>query len=297
MSLPDPSFLLIQSLNGLTYAMFLFLIASGLSLIFGVLRILNFAHGSLYMLGAYFTHQFVSLFIDAPGHFWWAAILASLTVAVIGVVIERFFLRHLYTREELYQLLFTYALVLILSDFAKIIWGTGQFSVSRPAILKGAVSILDQYFPKYNIVIILLGPCIAFTFWFIILRTRWGRKIRAAALDREMLGSLGVNVSRLFTVVFFIGAWMAGLGGALVSPVSAIVPGMDVEIIINAFIVVVIGGLGSFWGTFLGSLIVGQVYALGILAFPKLSLAFIYVLMALVLILRPWGLFGRRLQR
>jgi branched-chain amino acid transport system permease protein len=297
MSLPDPSFLLIQSLNGLTYAMFLFLIASGLSLIFGVLRILNFAHGSLYMLGAYFTQQFVSLFIDAPGHFWWAVILASLTVALIGVVIERFFLRHLYTREELYQLLFTYALVLILSDFAKIIWGTGQFSVSRPAILKGAVSILDQYFPKYNIVIILLGPCIAFTFWFIILRTRWGRKIRAAALDREMLGSLGVNVSRLFTVVFFIGAWMAGLGGALVSPVSAIVPGMDVEIIINAFIVVVIGGLGSFWGTFLGSLIVGQVYALGILAFPKLSLAFIYVLMALVLILRPWGLLGRRLQR
>ena len=297
MSLPDPSFFLIQSLNGLTYAMFLFLIASGLSLIFGVLRILNFAHGSLYMLGAYFTQQFVSLFIDAPGHFWWAVILASLTVALIGVVIERFFLRHLYTREELYQLLFTYALVLILSDFAKIIWGTGQFSVSRPAILKGAVSILDQYFPKYNIVIILLGPCIAFTFWFIILRTRWGRKIRAAALDREMLDSLGVNVSRLFTVVFFIGAWMAGLGGALVSPVSAIVPGMDVEIIVNAFIVVVIGGLGSFWGTFLGSLIVGQVYALGILAFPRLSLAFIYVLMALVLILRPWGLLGRRLQR
>jgi len=297
MSLPDPSFLLIQSLNGLTYAMFLFLIASGLSLIFGILGILNFAHGSLYMLGAYFTHQFVSLFVDAPGQFWWAAILASFTVAVMGVVIERFFLRHLYTREQLYQLLFTYALVLILSDFAKIIWGTGQFSVSRPAILSGAIPILGQYFPIYNIVIILLGPCIAFTFWFIILRTRWGRKIRAAALDREMLDSLGVNVSRLFTVVFFIGAWMAGLGGALVSPVSAIVPGMDVEIIINAFIVVVIGGLGSFWGTFLGSLIVGQVYALGILAFPRLSLAFIYVLMALVLILRPWGLLGRRLQR
>jgi len=277
--------------------MFLFLIASGLSLIFGVLGILNFAHGSLYMLGAYFTHQFVSLFVDAPGQFWWAVILASLTVAVIGVIIERFFLHHLYTREQLYQLLFTYALVLILSDFAKIIWGTGQFSVSRPTILNGAVPILDQYFPKYNIIIILLGPCIAFTFWFIILRTRWGRKIRAAALDREMLDSLGVNVSRLFTVVFFIGAWMAGLGGALVSPVSAIVPGMDVEIIVNAFIVVVIGGLGSFWGTFLGSLIVGQVYALGILAFPRLSLAFIYVLMALVLILRPWGLLGRRLQR
>lgn len=297
MSLPDPSFLLIQSLNGLTYAMFLFLIASGLSLIFGILGILNFAHGSLYMLGAYFTHQFVSLFVDAPGQFWWAVILGSLSVATLGVVIERFFLRHLYIREELNQLLFTYALVLILSDIARIIWGTDQFSVSRPAILKGAVEILGQYFPKYNIVIILLGPCIAFLFWFILLHTRWGRMIRAAALDREVLGSLGVNVSRLFTVVFFIGAWMAGLGGGLVSPVSAIVPGMDVEVIVNAFIVVVIGGLGSFWGTLLGSLIVGQVYALGILIFPRLSLVFIYILMAFVLIVRPWGLLGRPLQR
>jgi branched-subunit amino acid ABC-type transport system permease component len=297
MSLPDPSFLLIQSLNGLTYAMFLFLIASGLSLIFGILGILNFAHGSFYMLGAYFTHQFVSLFVDAPGQFWWAVILGSLTVATLGVVIERFFLRHLYIREELNQLLFTYALVLILSDIARIIWGTDQFSVSRPAILKGAVEILGQYFPTYNIVIILLGPCIAFLFWFILLHTRWGRMIRAAALDREVLGSLGVNVSRLFTVVFFIGAWMAGLGGGLVSPVSAIVPGMDVEVIVNAFIVVVIGGLGSFWGTLLGSLIVGQVYALGILIFPRLSLVFIYILMAFVLIVRPWGLLGRPLQR
>ena len=297
MSLPDPPFLVIQCLNGLTYAMFLFLIASGLSLIFGVLGILNFAHGSLYMLGAYFTHQFVSLFVDTPGQFWWAVIFGSLAVAAIGVVIERFFLRPLYGREELNQLLFTYALVLIFSDFARIIWGTDQFSVSRPAILKGAVDILGQYFPKYNIMIILLGPCIAFLFWFILLHTRWGRMIRAAALDREMLGSLGVNVSRLFTVVFFVGAWMAGLGGALVSPVSAIVPGMDVEVIVNAFIVVVIGGLGSFWGTFLGALIVGQVYALGILVFPRLSLVFIYVLMALVLIIRPWGLLGRPLQQ
>ncbi len=297
MSLPDPSFLLIQSLNGLTYAMFLFLIASGLSLIFGVLGILNFAHGSFYMLGAYLTHQFVSLFVDAPGQFWWAVILGSLTVAALGVVIERFFLRHLYIREELNQLLFTYALILILSDIARIIWGTDQFSVSRPAILKGAVEILGQYFPKYNIVIILLGPCIAFLFWFILLHTRWGRMIRAAALDREVLGSLGVNVSRLFTVVFFIGAWMAGLGGGLVSPVSAIVPGMDVMVIVNAFIVVVIGGLGSFWGTLLGSLIVGQVYALGILIFPRFSLVFIYILMAFVLIVRPWALLGRPLQR
>ena len=277
--------------------MFLFLIASGLSLIFGILRVLNFAHGSLYMVGAYLTYFFASHFIDTPGQFWWATILASLSVAIVGGFLERFFLSRLYIREELNQLLFTYALVLIISDFAKIIWGTGQLSVSRPAILKGAVPLMGQYFPEYNIFILILGPAIALLFWLILHRTRWGRLIRAAALDREMLGSLGVNVSWLFTIVFSIGAWLAGLGGALVSPIAAIVPGMDVEIIINAFIVVVIGGLGSFWGTLLGALILGQVTTFGILVLPRLSMVFIYVLMAVVLILRPWGLLGKPMQR
>jgi len=297
MNLPDPSFLVIQSLSGLTYAMFLFLIASGLSLIFGILRVLNFAHGSLYMVGAYLTYSFVSYFINAPGQFWWAVICASISVAIIGGMIERFFLSRLYIREELSQLLFTYALVLIIGDFAKIIWGTGQLSISRPAILKGAVQVFGQYFPEYNIFIILIGLGIAFIFWLILNRTRWGRIIRAAALDREMLGSLGVNVSWLFTLVFIIGAWLAGLGGALVAPIAAIVPGMDVEIIINVFIVVVIGGLGSFWGTLLGALVLGQVISFGILVLPRLAIVFIYVLMAVVLIIRPWGLLGKPLQR
>jgi branched-subunit amino acid ABC-type transport system permease component len=277
--------------------MFLFLIASGLSLIFGVLGVLNFAHGSFYMVGAYLTYQFSSYFMNAPGQFWWAAIFGALSVGVIGGVIERLFLRRLYIREELNQLLFTYALVMLISDFAKIIWGTGQLSISRPPILKGAVKILDQYFPEYNIFIIILGPCIALLFWFIFHRTRWGRIIRASALDREMVGSLGINVDRLFTIVFIIGSWLAGLGGALVAPIAAIVPGMDVEIIINVFIVVVIGGLGSFWGTLLGSLILGQVISFGILVFPRLSMVFIYILMAAVLILRPWGLLGKPLHR
>jgi branched-subunit amino acid ABC-type transport system permease component len=169
--------------------------------------------------------------------------------------------------------------------------------VSRPAVLRGAVEILGQYFPKYNVFILFLGPCVAFLFWFFMLRTRWGRMVRAAALDRETLGALGVNVDRLFTVVFMIGSWLGALGGALVAPVITIRPGMDVEIIINAFIVVVIGGLGSFWGTFLGALIVGPVYALGILVFPRLSMIFIYVIMVVVLMTRPWGLLGRPLQR
>jgi branched-chain amino acid transport system permease protein len=295
--MPDPSFLLIQSLSGLTYAMFLFLIASGLSLIFGILRVLNFAHGSFYMLGAYLTYQFVSYFVNNPTGFWIAVLFSSIAIALLGGLIERLFLSRLYIREELNQLLFTYALVLILGDLAKIVWGTGQLSISRPEILKGAVKIMDQYFPEYNIFIICLGFGIAFFFWIILNHTRWGRIIRAAALDREMLNALGVNVIKLFTVVFIIGSWLAGLGGALVAPIAAIVPGMDVEIIINVFIVVVIGGLGSFWGTLLGALVLGQVISFGILILPRLAIVFIYILMTIVLITRPWGLLGKPLTR
>jgi branched-subunit amino acid ABC-type transport system permease component len=274
-----------------------FSLASGLSIIFGVLGVLNFAHGSFYMLGAYMAYQCVSFFVDSPNRFWWAVILASITVALLGGLVERFLLRRLYHREELSQLLFTYALVLILGDVARIVWGVDQLSVSRPAVLRGAVEIFGQYFPKYNVFILIIGPCVAFFFWFCMLRTRWGRMIRAAALDREILGALGVNVDRLSMMVFIIGSYLAALGGALVAPVSTVSPGMDVEVIINAFIVVVIGGLGSFWGTFLGALIVGTVYSLGILVFPRLSIIFIYVIMVVVLILRPWGLLGRPLQR
>lgn len=297
MGFPDISILFIQVLSGLTYSLFLFLIASGLSLIFGVLRILNFAHGSFYMLGAYLTYHFVSLFHDTPNHFWMAVIFGSFSVAILGGIIERFLLRRLYLHEQLNQLLFTYALVLLISDLVKIIWGTEQLSVSRPALLKGSIPIFDQFFPLYNLFIILLGPLIAFLFWLILYRTRYGRIIRAAALDRETLGALGVNVNRLFTIVFMIGCWLGGLGGALVSPVTAIVPGMDVHIIINAFIVVVIGGLGSFWGTLLSAVIIGQMISLGILILPKLSIVFIYILMVIVLILRPWGLLGKPLQQ
>jgi branched-subunit amino acid ABC-type transport system permease component len=294
--MPDPAFLLSQSISGLTAAMFLFLIASGLSLIFGVLRVLNFAHGSFYMIGAYLAFQFVQWMGAAPGRFWWAALGAALGIAILGGIVERLLLRHLYGKEELYQLLFTYALVLILSDAAKVAWGTGQLSVSRPPGLAGAVQVFGTYLPYYNLFILLLGPAIASAFWIVLHRTRAGRLIRAAALDREMLGALGVNVGWLYTGIFVLGSFLAGLGGALVTPVKTIVPGMDVEIIVEAFIVVVIGGLGSFWGTFLGALIYGQVLSFGILIFPRFSIFSVFALMAVVLILRPWGLLGRPLK-
>ena len=294
--MPDPSFVFAQSLSGLTAAMFLFLIASGLSLIFGVLRVLNFAHGTFYMLGAYSAFQLVQWIGTGPGSFWLAALGAALAVAALGGIVERFLFQYLYGKDELYQLLFTYALVLILSDVAKILWGTQQKSVSRPPGLSGAFSLFGATIPYYNLFILLLGPSIALAFWFVLQRTRVGRFIRAAALDRETLGALGVNVSGLYTGVFVLASFLGGLGGALVTPVRTIVPGMDTEIIVEAFIVVVIGGLGSFWGTFLGSLIYGQVLSFGILFFPRFSIFSVFALMAAVLIIRPWGLLGRPLK-
>lgn len=291
--MPDASFLFAQMLSGLTAAMFLFLIAAGLSLIFGVLGVLNFAHGSFYMLGAYLAFQFVQWFGHDSASFWWAVVAAAAGIAVLGGFVERFLLRHLYGKDALYQLLFTYALVLVLSDAAKLLWGTQQLSVSRPAALAGSFSLFGAVFPYYSLFIVLLGPAIALAFWLVLTRTQAGRLIRAGALDREMLGALGVNVSVLYTGVFVLGSFLAGLSGALTTPVRAIVPGMDVEIIVEAFIVVVIGGLGSFWGTFLGALIYGQVLSFGILMFPRFSIFSVFALMAVVLILRPWGLLGR----
>ena len=294
--MPDPSFVFAQSVSGLTAAMFLFLIASGLSLIFGVLRVLNFAHGTFYMLGAYSAYQFVQWIGVSGGMFWVAALGAAGVIALLGGVVERLLFRHLYGKEELYQLLFTYALVLILSDAARMIWGTQQKSVSRPPELTGAFSLFGATIPHYNLFILLLGPAIALTVWFVLQRTRVGRFIRAAALDRETLGALGVNVDALYTGVFVIASFLGGLGGALISPMRATTPGMDTEIIVEAFVVVVIGGLGSFWGTFLGALIYGQVLSFGILFFPRFSIFAVFALMAGVLIVRPWGLLGRPLK-
>ena len=294
--MPDPSFVFAQSLSGLTAAMFLFLIASGLSLIFGVLRVLNFAHGTFYMLGAYAAYQFVQWVDVGGGMFWVAALGAACAVGLLGGIVERLLFRHLYAKEELYQLLFTYALALILSDAAKMIWGTQQKSVSRPPELTGALSIFGATVPHYNLFIVLLGPLIALAVWFVLRHTRVGRFIRAAALDRETLGALGVNVNALYTWVFVIASFLGGLGGALISPMRATTPGMDTEVIVEAFVVVVIGGLGSFWGTFLGALIYGQVLSFGILLFPRFSIFAVFALMAGVLIVRPWGLAGRPLK-
>ena len=292
----DASFLFSQFMGGLTAAMFLFLIASGLSLVFGVMRVLNFAHGSFYMIGAYLAWQVVNWLQPMPERFWPAVLAASFGVALLGAIVERLLLRHLYDREELYQLLFTYALVLVLGDAAKFLWGTQQLSVSRPPVLGGGIEIFGTLVPHYNLFIMLFGPLVALSVWLMLTRTTMGRMVRAAAFDREMLGALGANVGWLYTGMFALASFLAGLSGALVTPIQSIVPGMDVEIIVQAFIVVVIGGLGSFWGTFWGSMLYGQVLSFGILIFPGFSLFSVFALMAVILILRPWGLFGRPIR-
>lgn len=289
------SFLFSQFIGGLTTAMFLFLIASGLSLVFGVMRVINFAHGSFYMLGAYLTWQAVQWLHPVGGGFWLATLFAAVGVGLLGAVIERVFFRSLYGREELYQLLFTYALVLILGDAAKLLWGVDQLSVSTPPVLSGGVEIFGTIQPLYALFIIAIGPAVAIAGSLVLNRTGIGRMVRAAQMDREMLDALGANVGMIYTGMFVVASFLAGLSGALVTPIQSIVPGMDVLIIVQAFIVVVIGGIGSLWGTFWGSLIYGEVLSFGILIFPGFSLFSVFALMAVILIVRPWGLFGRPL--
>jgi branched-subunit amino acid ABC-type transport system permease component len=288
----DLTVVITQAMSGITAAIFLFLTAVGLSLIFGVVRVLNFAHGSFYMIGAYAAYQMSKWVGTGNVGFWVGALGAAFLVMLIGIVIERLMLRHLYGKDELFQLLLTYALVLILADSVKMVWGVEQVSVARPPALTGAVTMLGAIFPLYNLAIIGICLLILFILWAVIQKTSVGRIVRAASMDREMVGALGVNVSWLFTAVFAAGSFLAGLGGALVAPVTAITLGMDAEMIIAAFIAVVIGGLGSFWGTLIGAIIYGQVLSFGILLMPRFSLFAVFALMAVILVVRPYGLLG-----
>jgi branched-chain amino acid transport system permease protein len=269
--------------------MLLFLLASGLTLIFGVLRIINFAHGSLYMLGAYFTYT-VSLLVP---NYWVAFLIAPIFVALLAGLIEIFFLRAVYDRDHEFQLLLLYGFTLILDDAAKMVWGTAFKLIDRPSFLKGSVEIIGRQFPKYSLFIILMGPIVAFGLWYALDRTKMGKKVRAAAFDREASNALGMNVSFLYTTVFMFGAWLGGIGGAVAGPLRAASPGMGLEIIIMSFAVVIIGGLGSFWGALLGAVLVGECLAFGTLIFPKIIIILPFVLMILVFLLRPQGLFGK----
>jgi branched-chain amino acid transport system permease protein len=287
------SLLFVQLLSGLANAMFLFLIASGLSLIFGVTRIVNFAHGSFYMLAAYLTYSLTAMLPGGPAAFYLAALLAALLVAGFGGLVEALLLRRVYKAPELYQLLLTFALVLVVADAVRYLWGADNKTGPTAPGLAGSVPILGQLFPSYDLAVIAFGPLVALGLWLLFHRTRWGILIRAATQDREMVAALGVDQSRLFTSVFVLGSFLAGLGGALQVPRLALTTVMDTSIIVEAFVVVVIGGMGSVWGALLASLLIGVLNAYGVLLLPKIAIVLIFVVMAVVLVVRPWGLLGR----
>lgn len=281
-------------LNGLSQGMVLFIVASGLSLVFGVLRVINFAHGSLYMVGAFLAFSLSTLL--PPGSmlsFILLMVLVPPAIALLGLALEVPLFRRIYGKEHLLQLLLTYAVLLIIDDACRLIWGGAIRNVARPEILAGSIEIFGMFLPTYNAFILLVGPIIAVGLWLLLYRTRAGNLIRAAVSHPEMVGALGVNVSRVMTATFMLGCWLAGLGGVLMSALANIDLGIGMEKIIECFAVVVIGGLGSIGGALLGSLILGVGVAFIQLPLSRAAIIFPYFAMALILIIRPWGLFGK----
>lgn len=285
-------FFLAQILTGLANAGALFMVASGLSLIFGVTRIVNFSHGSFYMLGAYIGYSLLQILPDIIG-FWSAMLLAGLCVGLIGLLVELLVLRPVYRAPELFQLVATFGVILVVQDLTLMIWGAEDLLGPRAPGLKGVVRILGEPIPKYDLALIAITPFVALVLWYLITRTRVGILVRAATQDRQMVGALGVNQSWLFSGVFFLGAALAGLGGALQLPKGGADLNMDFNILTSVFVVVVIGGMGSLPGAYLAAVIISVLNVFGVTYLPQSTLVLMFVVMALVLMIRPYGLLGR----
>lgn len=279
---------LVNALNGLSWGMLLFLISMGLTTIFGVAGVLNFAHGSLFMLGAYACMQTARW----TGSFWWGLAVAPAVVGLVGLVIESGLLRPVYGRNVSYQLLLTFALLLVLEDGIRLVWGPGYHVVDPPALLAGSIPVAGYGFPVYRLFLVIVGPLVGAGLWAFFKLSRWGKIVRAAASDREMAAGVGIPVPRLFTAVFVFGTGLAALGGALAAPHQSVGPPMGERIIIESFIVVVVGGLGSFPGAFVGSLLLGLLEAFGAQLLPRAQMAVPYLLLTVILVVRPRGLFG-----
>lgn len=278
-------------LNSLDIGLLLFVIAVGLNIVFGVLNVINFAHGALYMLGAYLGFSVIAM-LGWP--FWAALVVAPIGVAALAVLIDRLVLRFIYGREVTDSLLLTFALLLILNESVRLIWGSGIHVVEPPALLDGTLELPGGVrYPIYGLFVIAVGGTLVVGLWALFNRTRAGRIMRAASLDPEMAQVLGINTRAVVTGVFAFGAWLAAVGGVVAAPMRAIDPGMGDKIIIESFIVVVIGGLGSFPGALVGALILGLIHGLGGRYFPDVNLILPYIGMAIVLLVRPHGLMGR----
>lgn len=278
-----------QFFVGLSRSMILFMVSAGMSFVLGVLRVPNVAHGSLYMIGAFCAFSITKLIPGSTG-FWLALVIAPLMVALVSFVAERALFCHLYQREHLMLLLFTFALSLILGDLVKITWGAEYKSIMAPSVFDGSVSIFGASIPRYNFFLLILGPIVAIALWLFTNKTKVGKIARAAAVDREMVGAVGINVSWVFAFAFVLGCFLAGLGGALIAPTVSITLGMDHDLIMEAFLIVTIGGLGNMWGAMVGSLIFGLTQSFGVLFLPQFAIVFPYTAVVIVLLLRPKGI-------
>jgi branched-chain amino acid transport system permease protein len=286
----------LQVLNSLFYAAVLFLIAAGLSLIFGVMGIVNMAHGSFYALGAYITAWAVAAAAAAvpPAALFILLVVGALAVAAIGLALEPTLIRPFYRRPEEYQLLVTFGLLLVLEDLMRLVWGGTPRTASTLVDSLGLIQIGGLPYPVYNLVMIGVGVAAAVALWAFIYRTKFGVLLRATAQDRRMAAALGINVERIYILAFGLGCFMAGLGGAIVVPTQAAVLGMGVEVLVIAFVVVVIGGLGSLEGALVGALVVSALRTITIQFWEEIELAALYLIAAIVLLIRPTGLFGRK---
>jgi len=298
------SALLAQLVNGLAGASSLFLLAAGLTLIFGVTRIVNFAHGSLYMLGAYIAYSAIARFGETVPGYWLAVLAAALVVGAIGALIEALVLRRIYRAPELLQLIATFGVVLVVQDVALAVWGAEELLGPRAPGLRGTIGVAGRLIPQYDVLLIIVAPVVLLALWWLVRRTRFGMMVRAASENRELAQALGIDQRTLFTGVFFLGALLAGLGGALQLPRESAHPGMDLSVIAEAFVVTVVGGLGSVPGAFIAAIAIGLTRAICIglgdvdiaglvIAFPKLTLVAEFVVMAIVLAVKPHGLLGR----
>jgi len=283
-------FLLLGMLNGVVYAMLLFLLSSGLTVVFGMLGVLNIAHASFYMLGAYFAYSLVQW----TGSFWAALLLAPVAVGGLGVLVERFLLRKAHQFGHSHELLLTFGLAYIILEIVKWIWGTGSHPMNAPVRLDESLPILGQVYPTYRLFICALGLCVLVALGLLLFRTRLGMIVRAAVSDFSMVDALGFNVRALFVGVFGVGAGLAGLAGVIAAPLLSVYPGMGSDMLVDTFIVVVVGGLGSLKGALIASFILGELQSFGVLIIPRLAMIFSFLLMTLVLIWRPMGLFGER---
>ena len=277
-------------LHGLAYAGLLFLVSAGLTLVFGMMNVLNFAHAAMYMLGAYFSFTL----LHATGQFWLCLLVCPPLLFIIGALVERFLLRRVHIYGHLHELLLTFGLAYIITELVKLIWGNFPLAVNIGGFLGRTVEFFGMIYPIYRIFIFVCAVFVGLAMAAILFKTRLGIILRAAVNDSEMVNALGFNVPLVFTGVFAFGAALSGLAGVIAGPLLTTYPGMAHEILIDAFVVIVVGGFGSLGGAVVASLLIGELQSFGVLLFPKLSLALVYMLMAAVLIIKPSGLFGEK---